>query len=62
MPKQKTNSSAKKRFTGKNLKRRASNRAHINTKMTTKRKRNLRGPSTVHQNDKRAIKRLLNRA
>lgn len=62
MPKLKTNSSAKKRFSGNNLKRKSSNRSHIMTKMATKRKRRLRAPNAVHKNDRRAAKRLLNRA
>jgi len=62
MPKLKTNSSAKKRFKGKNLKRRSAARSHILTKKDTKRKRRLRAPNTVHANDRRSVKRLLNRA
>lgn len=54
MPKIKTNRGAAKRFkrTGKGgFKHRAANRAHINTKMTTKRKRHLRGMSQVAKVD-----------
>ncbi|ALB01832.1 50S ribosomal protein L35 [Francisella persica ATCC VR-331] len=50
MPKLKTKSGAAKRFkkTGNGgFKHRCANRAHINTKMTTKRKRHLRGMSQV---------------
>lgn len=62
MPKIKSNSSALKRFkkTGKGgFKHRAANRAHINTKMTTKRKRHLRGMSQVSDNDIQSIKQML---
>jgi len=54
MPKLKTNKGALKRFkrTGKGgFKHRAANRAHINTKMTTKRKRHLRGMGQVAKAD-----------
>lgn len=54
MPKIKTNRGAAKRFkrTGKGgFKQRSANRAHINTKMTTKRKRHLRGMSQVAKAD-----------
>ncbi|MDE5032058.1 50S ribosomal protein L35 [Francisella tularensis] len=50
MPKLKTKSSASKSFkkTGKGgFKHRCANRAHIYTKMTTKRKRHLRGMNQV---------------
>lgn len=54
MPKIKTNQGAAKRFkrTGKGgFKHRSANRSHINTKMTTKRKRHLRGMSQISKSD-----------
>ena len=62
MPKIKSNSSALKRFkkTGKGgFKHRAANRAHINTKMTTKRKRHLRGMSQVAKADVASVQQML---
>ncbi len=62
MPKLKSNSSALKRFkrTGKGgFKHRAANRAHINTKMTTKRKRHLRGMSQIAKSDVASINQML---
>lgn len=54
MPKMKTNSSAKKRFTltstGK-IKRRKAFKNHILTKKATKRKRNLAQTGLVHDTD-----------
>ena len=62
MPKMKTNRAAAKRFrftaTGK-VKRRRGFLRHINTHMTTKRKRHLRQSTLVHPADERNIKRLL---
>ena len=62
MPKMKTNSSAKKRFTltgsGK-LKRKQAFKNHILTKKTTKQKRNLTGFVLVHKTDIGRIKSLL---
>jgi large subunit ribosomal protein L35 len=62
MPKIKTNRAAAKRFTftatGK-VKRRRGFLRHINTHMTTKRKRHLRQSTLVDQADERNIKRLL---
>jgi len=62
MPKQKTNSSAKKRFrltgSGK-IKRKKAFTSHILTKKSPKRKRNLRKSSLVHPADKPNIMRLL---
>ena len=62
MPKQKTNRAAAKRFTftatGK-VKRRRGFLRHINTHMTTKRKRRLRQSALVDKTDERNIKRLL---
>ncbi len=62
MPKQKTNSSAKKRFrlTGKGKVRRfKANKSHILTKKHPKRKMNLRKGTLVSKADERRIKRLL---
>jgi large subunit ribosomal protein L35 len=62
MPKMKTNSSAKKRFsltgTGK-IKRKQAFKRHILTKKTTKQKRNLTYFSLVSPADEGNIKRLL---
>jgi len=62
MPKIKTNRAAAKRFsftaTGK-VKRRRGFLRHINTHMTTKRKRQLGLPALVDPADERNIKRLL---
>lgn len=62
MPKMKSNSSAGKRFrvTGKGrVKRGQSHRRHILTKKATKRKRQLRTPTAVHESDMVLIKRLM---
>jgi len=62
MPKMKTNSGAKKRFTltgtGK-IKRKHAYKSHILTKKSTKRKRNLTYFGEVHKADEQNIKRLL---
>ncbi len=62
MPKMKSHSGAKKRFkktaNGK-IKRRKAGKSHILTKKTTKRKRNLRKPTTVDKADAKRIKRML---
>jgi large subunit ribosomal protein L35 len=62
MPKMKTNRAAKKRFkltaTGK-VRRRHGFLRHINTHMTSKRKRRLRQPGLVDKADEKNIKRLL---
>ncbi|MFI3269817.1 MAG: 50S ribosomal protein L35 [Rikenellaceae bacterium] len=62
MPKMKTNSAAKKRFTftgtGK-IKRKHAFHSHILTKKTTKQKRNLCYSSTVSSVDEQKIKNLL---
>ena len=57
----KTRRGAAKRFkaTGSGYKRKSANRSHILTKMTTKRKRNLRGTSQVDAADTKAVKRML---
>jgi large subunit ribosomal protein L35 len=61
MPKAKIHSGAAKRFkkTGSGYKRKSANKSHILTKMTTKRKRHLRGTSAVHDNDKVLVDRML---
>lgn len=62
MPKMKTNSGAKKRFTitgsGK-IKRKHAFKRHILTKKSTKRKRNLTYFGTVNKADERNVKHLL---
>ena len=62
MPKMKTNSSAKKRFsltgTGK-ISRKNAYKSHILTKMSTKRKRNLGRTSLVSSADMGNVKRML---
>ncbi|WP_134089262.1 50S ribosomal protein L35 [Olivibacter sp. XZL3] len=62
MPKVKTNSSAKKRFsltgTGK-IKRKHAYKSHILTKMSTKRKRNLTQSGLVSDADTGNVKRML---
>ncbi|HRH02545.1 MAG: 50S ribosomal protein L35 [Bacteroidetes bacterium] len=63
MPKMKTNSSAKKRFSitgsGK-IKRKHAFKSHILTKKSTKRKRNLSNPTLVNDADLGGVKRMLN--
>lgn len=63
MPKQKTNSSAKKRFkvtgTGKIVRKHAFH-SHILTKKSKKRKRKLVQTTLVHPADEPGIKKLLN--
>ena len=61
MPKAKVHSGAAKRFkkTAGGYKRKSAHKSHILTKMTTKRKRQLRGTSIVHKNDEVLIDRLL---
>ncbi len=62
MPKQKTNSSAKKRFrlTAKGKVRRfKAYKSHILTKKHPKRKRHLRAAALIAKADERRIKRLL---
>lgn len=62
MPKLKTNSSAKKRFsltgTGK-IKRKCAFKSHILTKKTTKQKRNLTNTALVDKSDMGNVKRML---
>jgi len=63
MSKLKVHSGASKRFkkTGKALKRKKSNKSHILTKMTTKRKRQLRGTTTISKGDQQLVDRMLKR-
>ena len=62
MPKMKTNSGAKKRFSltgsGK-IKRKHAFKSHILTKKTKKQKRNLTHSATVHKVDEKSVKQLL---
>ena len=62
MPKQKTNSSAKKRFkvtgTGK-IKRKHAYKSHILTKKSIKRKRNLTKSGLVSEADKDRVMKML---
>lgn len=65
MPKMKSNSGALKRFKVKkngSIKRGSAFRSHILTKMTAKRKRNLRSPQVVAEVDATRVKRMLNKA
>ncbi|MGY0219360.1 50S ribosomal protein L35 [Endozoicomonadaceae bacterium StTr2] len=61
MPKMKTNSGAAKRFkkTASGFKRKHAFKSHILTKMTTKRKRQLRGTSAVSKADTPLVERML---
>ncbi len=61
MPKIKTKKGAAKRFkkTAGGFKRKHAYRSHILTKMSQKRKRNLRGTSFVHEADEPVVERLL---
>ncbi|MFT6790889.1 MAG: large subunit ribosomal protein L35 [Cellvibrionaceae bacterium] len=63
MPKAKVHSGAAKRFkkNASGYKRKSAYRSHILTKMTTKRKRQLRGTSDVASSDKPSIDRMLRR-
>lgn len=62
MPKMKSNSSAKKRFTftgtGK-IKRKHAYKSHILTKMSTKRKRNLTQTGLIDNSDHARVARML---
>ena len=62
MPKMKTNSGAKKRFSltgsGK-IKRKHAFKSHILTKKTKKQKRNLTHAATVHKSDENNVKQML---
>lgn len=61
MPKAKTHSGAAKRFkkTASGYKHKHAFKSHILTKMTTKRKRQLRGTSVMNPADKPLIDRML---
>lgn len=61
MPKMKTCSGAAKRFkkTANGFKRKSSHTSHILTKKSTKRKRHLRGTSSVNPVDAPLVKRML---
>ena len=61
MPKMKSNRAAAKRFrkTANGFKRNQSHRRHILTKKSTKRKRHLRSPSQVAEQDQKMLSRLL---
>jgi len=62
MPKMKTNRGAAKRFrkTAKGgYKRGNAFKSHILTKMSQKRKRNLRGPQMVDSSDVKSIKKMM---
>ncbi|MFL0799811.1 MAG: 50S ribosomal protein L35 [Agarilytica sp.] len=61
MPKAKVHSGAAKRFkkTAGGYKHKHAHKSHILTKMTTKRKRQLRGTSMLNAADVPAIKRML---
>ena len=62
MPKLKTKSGAAKRFRKQSsggIKRGSANMRHILTKKSTKRKRHLRGGTTVHASDVRAVRAML---
>lgn len=61
MPKAKVHSGAAKRFkkTGSGFKHKHAFKSHILTKMTTKRKRQLRGTSLINAADKPLIERML---
>ncbi len=61
MPKMKVHSGAAKRFkqTGSGYKRKHANKSHILTKMTTKRKRHLRGTEGLQKGDKKLVDRMM---
>ena len=61
MPKMKTKSGAKKRFkvTAGGIKHKHAFKSHILTKMSTKRKRQLRGTSMLAASDVRRVERSL---
>lgn len=61
MPKMKSHSGAKKRFfkTAAGFKRKHANKSHILTKMTTKRKRQLRGTNIVNAADAGRVESML---
>jgi large subunit ribosomal protein L35 len=62
MPKMKTKSGAKKRFRVRgsgSLKRAHAGKRHILTKRTTKNKRQLRGPTGIHDTNLDSVKAML---
>ena len=62
MPKMKTKSGAKKRFRvrgGGGIKRSQAYKRHILTKRTTKNKRQLRGPTGIHETNLDSVKAML---
>ena len=61
MPKMKSHSGAKKRFqkTASGFKHKHANKSHILTKMTTKRKRQLRGGTGVHESDQNSVHKMM---
>ena len=62
MPKMKSNSSAKKRFSvtsTEKIKRKHAFKSHILTKKSTKRKRALTNPAIVNKADEFRVKRML---
>jgi large subunit ribosomal protein L35 len=62
MPKMKTKKSAAKRFkirAGGSIKRGQAFKRHILTKKSTKTKRHLRGPVTIHASDELSVRRML---
>jgi len=62
MPKMKSNRGAAKRFrktASGGFKCNASHRRHILTKKSTKRKRQLRSPSMIHESDVKGVTRML---
>ncbi|MCL2345791.1 MAG: 50S ribosomal protein L35 [Desulfobulbus sp.] len=62
MPKMKTKSSAKKRFSiraGGSIKRGQAFKRHILTKKTTKNKRHLRGAVAVNERDAAAVRAMM---
>ncbi len=62
MPKMKSNRGAAKRFrktASGGFKCNASHRRHILTKKSTKRKRQLRSPSMIHESDVKSAARML---
>ena len=62
MPKMKTKSGAKKRFRVRgsgSVKRAHAGKRHILTKRTTKNKRQLRGPTGIHENNMDSVKAML---
>jgi large subunit ribosomal protein L35 len=62
MPKMKTKSGAKKRFTktgSGRFKCKHSFTRHILTKKTTKRKRQLRAPNMVHESDVASVRQMM---